>query len=43
MRRALELAINPAVGPEAEAFALEFGSWLAAEAERKLAAWAVDG
>lgn len=39
MRRALELAVAPRVGPEVEAFVAEFGGWLAAEAERTLRGW----
>ncbi len=37
MRRALELAVNPVANEEVEAFLLESGEWLAAEADGKLA------
>lgn len=37
MRRALGLAVNPVANEEVEAFLLEFGEWLAAESEGKLA------
>lgn len=37
MRRALELAVNPVANDEGEAFLREFGEWLAAEAEGRLA------
>lgn len=39
MYRALELAINPKTGQATESLVQEFGTWLTAEANRKLTRW----
>lgn len=39
MRRALELAVNPVADSTTERFVRSFGTWLAAEADAKLAQW----
>lgn len=39
MYRALELAINPKTGQATESLVQEFGTWLTAEAKRKLTSW----
>lgn len=39
MYRALGLAVNPEIGEQAEAFARDFGGWLAREADARLQKW----